>query len=212
MSISLTLELNDRDLKHFEDAMSAAQQAAAGKSEAEIIDCAAQLLNDAQGEHVPDFILDRLLRLDDMIAMVRDEGWALGADDRKRVLAALTYFCEPADVIPDHVQVLGYLDDAVMIELCVRDLQHELDAYDEFCDYRQREAGKRGLEPANVGRAEWLGERREELVDRMHRRRERGMGSGYGSSSSYGGGAGYAGNARRAYTDRGWRPGMMRVR
>jgi len=205
MSISLTLELNDRDLKHFEDAMAAAQQAAEGKSESEIVDCAARLLNDAQGQHVPDFIMERLLQLDDMIAMIRDEGWALPAEDRKRVLSALTYFCEPADVIPDHVQVLGYLDDAVMIELCVRDLQPELDAYDEFCDYRQREAGKRGLEPANVGRADWLGERRAELVERMHVRRRREEGSGYGRSS------GYAGH-RRSYADRGWRPGFFRAR
>ena len=75
MSISLTLELNDRDLKHFEDAMEAAKQAAAGKGEAEIVDCAAKLLVEAQAEtHVPDFIMERLLRLDDLIAMVRDEG------------------------------------------------------------------------------------------------------------------------------------------
>ena len=205
MSISLTLELNDRDLKHFEDAMEAAKQAAAGKGEAEIVDCAAKLLVDAQGEHVPDFILDRLLRLDDLIAMVRDEGWSLPAEDRQRVLSALTYFCEPADVIPDHVQVLGYLDDAVMIELCVRDLQHELDAYDEFCDYRQRESQRRSLEPAKVGRADWLGTRRDELVERMHRRRARDTGAGYGKSSGYASG-------KRTYADRGWRPGLFIAR
>ena len=205
MSISLTLELNDRDLKHFEDAMEAAKRAAAGKGDAEIIDCASKLLVQAQGEQVPDFILDRLLRLDDLIAMVRDEGWAMPAEDRQRVLSALTYFCEPADVIPDHVQVLGYLDDAVMIELCVRDLAHELDAYDEFCEYREREAKQRGMEPSAVGRADWLGGRRDELVERMHRRRARDTGSGYGRSS------GYAAN-KRSYADRSWRPGMMRVR
>ena len=204
MSISLTLELNDRDLKHFEDAMEAAKKAAAGKGEKEIVDCAAKLLADAQGEHVPDFILDRLLRLDDLIAMVRDEGWSLPAEDRQRVLSALTYFCEPADVIPDHVKVLGYLDDAVMIELCVRDLKHEIDAYDEFCDYREREAKRHGVEPSKVGRAEWLGGRREELVERMHRRRARDAGGGYGRSS------GYAGN-KRSYADRGWRPGIFRA-
>lgn len=130
MSISLTLELNDRDLAHFQDAMEAAQKAAAGKGEADIVECASKLLVEARGEQVPDFILERLLLLDDLIAMVRDEGWAMGGEDRQRVLSALTYLCEPADVIPDNVKVIGYLDDAVMIELCVRDLQHEIDAYD----------------------------------------------------------------------------------
>ena len=52
-----------------------------------------------------------------------------------------------------------------------------------------------------VGRADWLDSRREELVDRMHRRREAGMGIGYGSSSGYGSGKSYV---------RAWRPGMFK--
>ena len=204
MSISLNFELNDRDLEHFQAAMEKAKKAAGGKSPQEIVDCAAQLLSDAQKVAIPDFIKERLLHLDDMIAMVRDEAWALSGEDRDRVLSALTYFCDPDDVIPDNVAVLGYLDDAIMIELSVRELRHELDAYDEFCDFRQNQAQRRGLDAAKVGRADWLDSRREELVDRMHRRRAReaGMaGIGYGSSSGYGSG--------KSYT-RAWRPGMFK--
>ena len=202
MTISLNFELNDRDLEHFHAEMEAAKKAAAGKSAAEIIDCAARLLADAQKGEIPDFILQRLLRLDDMIAMARDEAWALAGEDRDRVLGALAYFCNPDDVIPDHVKVLGFLDDAIMIELSVRELQHELDAYDEFCDFRQHQAERRGLQADKVGRADWLDSRREELVERMHRRRgERGMGAGYGSSSGY--------SSDRSYA-RTWRPGMFK--
>src|SRR3546814_19141450 len=85
-----------------------------------------------------------------------------------------------------------------MIELCVRELRHELDAYDDFCEYRAHEATKRGVEPATVGQADWLESRREELVDRMHTRRERDVGVGYGRSSGYGG---------RRRSTRAWRPG-----
>ena len=203
MSISLNFELNDRDLEHFQAAMEKAKKAAAGKSAQEVIDCAAKLLGDAQKVAIPDFIKERLLHLDDMIAMVRDDAWALSGEDRDRVLSALTYFCDPDDVIPDNVAVLGYLDDAIMIELSVRELRHELDAYDEFCDFRQNQAQRRGLEPEKVGRADWLDSRREELVDRMHRRRDReaGAGIGYGSSSGYGSGKSYI---------RAWRPGMFK--
>lgn len=204
MSISLNFELNDHDLEHFHEAMESARKAAADKSTDEIIECASRLLSDAAKTRVPDFIRDRLLRLDDMIAMLRDEGWSLPDEDRQRVLSALVYFCDPADVIPDHVQVLGFLDDAVMIELCVRDLKHELDAYDDFCDYRQHEADRRGVGPESVGHADWLDSRRDELVDRMHRRRERDYGSGYGSSS------GYASN-KPDYV-RAWRPGLFGMR
>ena len=203
MSISLNFELNDRDLEHFQEAMDKSKKAAEGKSPEEIVECAVKLLADAQKVRIPDFILERLLRLDDMIAMVRDEGWAMQEADKERVLSALVYFCDPDDIIPDTVQVLGFLDDAVMIELSVRELKHEIDAYDDFCDFRQHQAERRGLAADKVGRADWLASRREELVDRMHERRERDMGVGYGSSSGYG--------AARSYT-RTWRPGLFTFR
>jgi uncharacterized membrane protein YkvA (DUF1232 family) len=206
MSLSLTIDLNDHDLEHFAQALEAARKAAADKSPEQIVEAASSLLEGAQQVRVPDFIRERLERLDDLIAMIRDEGWHLDEEDRQQVLSALVYFADPKDVIPDHVQVLGYLDDAIMIELCVRELRHELEAYDDFCDYREREAGKRGIAPAEVGRTEWLDSRRDELVERMHARRQRGggeaFGIGYGSSSGYG---------RAAYS-RAWRPSLFRFK
>ena len=190
----------------FANALKAAQKAAESKSEDEIIASAAKLLEQAQTMSVPDFIRERLERLDDMIAMLRDEGWHLDDEDRRHVLSALVYFADPKDIIPDQVEVLGYLDDAIMIELCVRELRHELDAYDEFCEFREREAKKRGIEPSAVGRTDWLDARRDELVERMHLRRQRTasgeFGFGYGSSSGYG---------RPSYA-RAWRPSLFRVR
>jgi uncharacterized membrane protein YkvA (DUF1232 family) len=203
MSISLNFELNDRDLEHFHAAMKAAQASAKDRTAEDIVSCSGKLLADAAKVHIPDFIKTRLLRLDDMIAMVRDEGWHLPEEDRQRVLSALVYFCDPKDIIPDNVEVLGFLDDAVMIELCVRELKHELEAYDDFCDYRETEARRRGLEPAALGRTEWLESRRDELVDRMHVRREREFGSGYGSSSGYA-------SSRPSYTRGSWRPGIFK--
>ena len=210
MSITLNFELNDRDLAHFQAAMDRSRKAAEGRSEEDIIGCAVGLLDDAQKVHIPDFIKDRLLRLDDMIAMVRDEAWALQDDDKQRVLSALMYFCDPSDVIPDHVEVLGFLDDAVMIELSVRELKHELDAYDDFCDFREHEAKRRGADPSSLGRTDWLDSRREELVDRMHQRRERDFGGGYGRSSGYGGSGGYGAPGGSKSYARGWRPGVFK--
>jgi hypothetical protein len=203
MSISLTIDLNDRDLAHFTKAMDAARAAAAHMAPEAVVAAAATLLGASQTVHVPDFVRARLLRLDDMIAMVRDEGWALGDEDRQRVMSVLVYFADPKDVIPDHVEVLGFLDDAIMIELSVRELQHELDAYDDFCDFREHQARKRGIEPSAVGRADWLDGRREELMERMHTRRERDFGVGYGASSGYAGRSSYV---------RTWRPSLFKLR
>ena len=202
MPLAISFELSDRDLEHFNQAIKAATFSAGSKTSEEVVEAAGQLLKDAGSLELPDFIMERLDKLDALIAMVRDEGWALPEEDRQRVLSALVYFADPKDIIPDHVPVLGYFDDAIAIELCVRELRHEIDAYEEFCDYRQGEADRRGLAPATVGRADWLASRRDELQDRMHRQRSRDAGTGYGSSSGY---------AREGYTSA-WRPGMLRVR
>jgi uncharacterized membrane protein YkvA (DUF1232 family) len=202
MPLAISFELSDSDLEHFNTAIKAAAAAAASRPAEEVLDGAAKLLKDADTAKLPEFIVQRLDRLDALIAMVRDEGWALPGDDRQRVMAALAYFADPDDIIPDHVPVLGYFDDAIAIELCVRELHHELDAYGEFCDFRQGEADRRGMEPASVGRADWLNSRRDELQERMHRERSREAGTGYGHSSGY---------ARASYT-KAWRPGIMRVR
>lgn len=202
MPLAISFELSDRDLEHFNAAIKAATFSAGAKTAEEVTEAAGKLLKDASSVELPDFILQRLDKLDALIAMVRDEGWQLPEEDRSRVLSALVYFADPQDIIPDSVPVLGYFDDAIAIELCVRELKHEIDAYEEFCDYRQGEADRRGVNPADVGRADWLGSRRDELQDRMHRQRSRDAGTGYGNSSGY---------AREGYTSA-WRPGLLRVR
>ena len=204
MPMSFTIELSDADLAHFNEAIAKAKAAAAGKSDAEVTGAARQLLVNAANLTLPDFISSRLNKLDAMIAMLADEAWALPDEDRTRVKAAMAYFSESEDLIPDTIPVLGFFDDAIAIELSARDLVHELAAYDEFCNFREEQAGDRVLDPANVGRADWLSARRDELVNRMHRRRNREQGGSYGSSSGYGGGSSYVSNA--------WRPGPLRVR
>lgn len=204
MPLSFNFELSDQDLNHIQKAIAAAQQAAAGKSDAEVTAAARALLVSANEVQVPDFIRERLVQLDSLIAMLGDEAWALPDEDRARVKAAMAYFSEAEDLIPDTIPVLGYLDDAIAIELSVRELKHEIDAYSEFCEYRQEQAASRGLDAAAVGRADWLTARRDELITRMHRRRNLDGGGSYGSSSGYGGGKSYVSNA--------WRPGLLRVR
>lgn len=203
MPITLNFELSDKDLEHFQVAAERSRKAAEGKSSDEIIAAAATVLENAQKAEVPGFILQRLTRLDDMIAMVRDAGWSLPEDDRKRVIDTLTYFADPNDIIPDNAGPLGFFDDAVMVELSANALAHEIDAYDEFCEFREREAKRRGVDPASLGREAWMDDRRQELQTRMHERRERDFGVGYGRSSGYA-------SKRESYV-RSWRPGSFRV-
>ena len=202
MPLAISFELSDRDLEHFNAAIKAARDSAGNKPADEIIAAAGKLLEDSNKVELPDFIAARLVQLDSLIAMVRDVGWSLNDEDRQHVLSALVYFADPTDIIPDNIPVLGYFDDAIAIELCVRELKHEMEAYEEFCEFRENEARRRGVSADQVGSADWLADRRQELQDRMHRRNNRTTGSGYGDSSGY---------QRASYTPA-WRPGLLRVR
>ncbi|MFB3125280.1 MAG: YkvA family protein, partial [Woeseiaceae bacterium] len=86
------------------------------------------------------------------------------------------YFCEPEDLIPDHIPGLGFLDDAIMIELVVRELHHEIEAYRDFCDYRANRVPQPGIrnKTSDVSREQWLESRRKVLQSRMRRRRKHG--------------------------------------
>jgi uncharacterized membrane protein YkvA (DUF1232 family) len=183
MSLAITIELGDADLKHFIDAMQTAQTEAKNLSAKEITDAASKLLVDGRDNKLPSFIAERLGKLDSMISMVNDQGFALPDEDRQRVLACLTYFANPKDLIPDNVPVLGFLDDAIMIELVTRELQHEVEAYDDFVAYRNDEAQRRGVDPKTLKteRVEWAEARRVELLNRMKNRRLQ----SYSSSSGW---------------------------
>jgi len=183
MSLAITIELGDADLSHFVDAMKTAQQEAKNLSAKEITDAANKLLEDGGSGKLPGFIAERLSKIGSMTAMVNDEGFGMETEDRQRVLACLTYFANPKDLIPDNVPVLGFLDDAIMIELVVRELQHEVEAYDDFVEYREDEARRRGVDSSTLKteRVEWAEARRIELLSRMKSRRM----SSYSSSSGW---------------------------
>src|SRR5512141_536988 len=103
MSLAITIELGDADLQHFIDAMHRAQQESKHLSAQQIAEAASKLLIDGHKVALPQFIAERLQKLDSMIAMVNDSGFALPEEDKQRVLACLTYFANPHDIIPDNV-------------------------------------------------------------------------------------------------------------
>jgi len=200
MPLTVNIDLSDDDLQHFARAAETARQRATDLSNEQVVNAATQLLAKAQETNPPQFVRDRLLVLETLIDMMRDSAWSLAEEDASNVRAALVYFAAASDAIPDSVPVLGFIDDAIMIELCARELRHEIEAYDDFCEYREREADRRNVEPHSLGRVDWLDSRRVELQDRMRRRRARDFGGGFGSGfgHGYGSSSGYA--ASRSFT------------
>ena len=166
MSLRVSFDLDDNDLNHFRLIMRAARTAAARMAPEDIVAAAEDLLQDIVDTSAPGFILERIKKLRLMIRMLTDLEWRLPHQEATRVLNALTYFTEPDDLIPDHIPGLGFLDDAIMVELVVRELQHEIEAYQDFCDVREHNRAKRTA----VSRDDWLDGRRKELQARMRER------------------------------------------
>lgn len=175
MPLQVVFELDDEDLKHFRLIMQEASAAAARSKPEDIVAAAEALLNQVGDRPVPGFIRSRIETLRNMINMIQDAEWRLPEENRQRVLHALAYFSEPEDLIPDSIPGLGYLDDAIMIELAARELAPEIQAYRDFCEYREEATTRRGVKAktTDVTREDWLANRREQLQKRM-----RGIGGG----------------------------------
>ena len=177
MSMRITFELEDKDLKYFRQQIRKAKEVASRLSENDIIAKAQQVLKEMNNASVPHFVRQRIDSLQVLIDMLKDREWGLADKERENVVSALAYFAEPEDIIPDDVPVLGFIDDAIMIELVIKELKPEFDAFNDFCRYRKEEAS-RNRNP-DISREEYLAAKQRELHSRLRRRRRAGRaGSG----------------------------------
>jgi len=168
MAFEVKFELTESDLDHFRDVMRKAQSGAKELSETVILTNAKNISQDIKGS-VPEFVSERIQKLETLVAMIEDSEWKIPEEERSDVLSALAYFSDPEDLVPDHIPVLGFLDDAIMIELVAEELKDDIEAFEEFCAYRSREEERTG--DATVTREEWLESKRRELHSRMRNRR-----------------------------------------
>jgi uncharacterized membrane protein YkvA (DUF1232 family) len=136
VSITIRLKISDRDIRDLRKAMLRARDMVSHADEDDIVDAARSVMGHADLRHAPDFIRDRIPRLSALIDMIEDNDWQLPSRQRQQILAALVYFSDPEDLIPDDVPALGFLDDAIIAELVLLELRHVIEAYEDFCQYR----------------------------------------------------------------------------
>lgn len=176
MTFKIEIELDDTDLERFRTMFDQARRVADSMDEKEILSATRELVGAAAGKNPVGFIRERIQGLGGLVAMLEDHAWKLGAEDRARVVQALAYFVNPDDLIPDQTPGLGFLDDAIAAELVLQSLAHELEAYGEFCEFRDAEAVRRrnrGLD-TDISKEDWLADKRAVLHSRMRERRASG--------------------------------------
>lgn len=171
MAIQVNFELSDKDLEHFRNMMKLALEKASQYSDAEVLEKATQACQDMEQSELPDFVSERLHSLEALIRAVQDDEWQMPEEEKKEIITSLAYFCEPQDLVPDEIPGLGYIDDAIMIELVIQDMSLDLKAYREFCSFRSTEEARRG-EQANVDRESWLDSTRAQIRSNMRRNRQ----------------------------------------
>lgn len=77
------------------------------------------------------------------------------------------------DIVPDDIPVIGYLYDVIIIERMVRESAHVLEAYEEFCAFREN-YDKSAEHPRNASiRRGRIDGKRRRLHQRMKRRFEK---------------------------------------
>ncbi len=159
--MKIVLELSDKDLKYFRDNLKAVRKAAHGTDESVILATASELIEEVADAEAPEFVTGRIAKLKLLIDMLVDNEWQLKGPDRTRVLSALAYFVDPDDLIPDRIPGIGYLDDAIMVELVVLELAPEIQAYEKFNEFRSKR-------PRGEGE---IAKQRVSLQSRLRRRR-----------------------------------------
>jgi uncharacterized membrane protein YkvA (DUF1232 family) len=159
--LRIVLDLSDKDMRHFRGVLRNVRKGANAQDEETVLSSIARLQEEAIAAEPPEFVRVRVERLSLLIDMLEDEEWQLAGDDRSRILNALAYFADPDDIIPDRVPGLGYVDDAIMLELVFRSLRHEIEAYENYCEFRRTGSPS----------ADQLLKRRKALHARMRRRR-----------------------------------------
>ena len=165
-AIRVNFELGPDDVAHFRERLAKSRKNRALRDDDRVILGAEALAVKALDSNPPTFVVSRMLTLQNMVEMLKDRDWNLEDDDRERVLEVLAYFSDPADMIPDHLPGVGFLDDVIMIDLAAYDLAPELEAYADFCENRE------DLK-ANAPDAQPLDVAREAFQSRMRRRRRR---------------------------------------
>lgn len=169
--MKFTIELSERDLKYFRKALRKSREAVRHAEEAEIIEAIGDVLEEIKSEEpLPDFVANRIPQLDAMIRMLQDVEWNLPNAERERLLAMFVYFGDPEDIVPDHIPVIGYLDDIIVIELVIRELHHVREAYDDYCDFRDAyDKNSQGFQDSAI-RRDRIDKKRQQLHQRMKRR------------------------------------------
>ncbi|MBW2272215.1 MAG: DUF1232 domain-containing protein [Deltaproteobacteria bacterium] len=170
----VTFTLDEEDASYFRRRFRAAKRAAKDVPAEEILTAAKGLVTDVRkSKKTPKFVIEAVDAIDDLTRIIEDEDYRAPKSVSGSVLAALAYFVNPEDLIPDDIPVLGFLDDAVMIKFVEEEFKHELWAYRKFRKFRDGAEQRPWTNVASDRLPGRLKATREKLRSEVKKRKER---------------------------------------
>lgn len=166
----ISFDLDEEDIQRFRKALERVGHSVRCADEHDLVEAAKYALDHLPLAVAPRYVREQMQRVQHLIMMLEDEVWALPMPERGYVLKVLAYVADPDDMIPDHIEVIGLLDDAIMLQLLMRDLHHVLPAWRDFCRSRITLGTATLHRQAHMRRAARLARRRVALLARMRRR------------------------------------------
>jgi uncharacterized membrane protein YkvA (DUF1232 family) len=170
MPMKIVVEISDADLEHYRAMLDQVSERVEDENEQDLVRTARMLLEKARRSGISGSVEKRLEDLGTLVAMLDDRDWGVEGEDRQRIATVIRYFSNALDVIPDDLPGLGYVDDALMTEIILRELREDIGAYRAFCAYRDKQTQLRGKD-AQVDRKSWLADKRRPMFLRIKRRR-----------------------------------------
>lgn len=135
--IKISFTLDEEDIAYFRAIYRAAKRNASPQDFGETERAVRVLITGVrETKRAPAFVLEAVTTLEDLLRLLDDSDYAAPATVRLAVTAALNYFANPHDAIPDDVPLVGFLDDAIMIKFVEEELKDELWGYRKFCKFR----------------------------------------------------------------------------
>jgi len=172
-AFKVSFTLDEQDVTYFRGLFRKARAAARDTPREQIVESARRLVESVRsGKKTPKFVVAAVEAIEDLVALIEDEDYRAPKNVVDQVLGALAYFAEPEDLIPDHVPVLGFLDDAIMIKFVEREFKHELAAYRKFKRFRAGAEQRPWTRIARERLPKRLEEERRKLRAEVDRRRK----------------------------------------
>lgn len=151
-------ELEPQRLERFNQALRDLSPEAPAMTLDQIASAANRALHRHPDEGTPPFVQSRMDALAQLQALADDADFGPSPELRRQMRVLRAYRDDDADLIPDHIAVVGLLDDAVLIDVALQLLHDELADYEDFRRFRKVAAEFAGIDECATGltREQWL--------------------------------------------------------